>query len=638
MTDSNSPNEHIEHFLSYYLKLQNSPYYAVLLKGPWGVGKTWLIKQVLKNLDNPDHNIKRYLYVSLYGVTNFKEIEDEFFNQMYPLLSSKGVAIASKLTKSALSLARIKAPEIELSEYLNKTEGLILVFDDLERASIDLISLLGYINYFVEQQGNKVIILANENEILDDINDKNTNYKRIKEKLIGKTFEVKAEFDLAIKNFIEEVEPQNLRPYFEKNLDLIKEYYDFSGYENLRHLRQAIMDFARLIENIPIDIIDNQEIISHMLSIFLLLSFEIRSGRIIPKDINEFQSLHYRAFENEKVKDNFYKEFQVKYPGFTYQKMLFEASVWIDIFDKGLTPIDKMQELIYNSKYFNKDERANWVKLWDYIELNDDEFDSTINSVRSDFQNRKYEKAGIIKHITGLFLLFSDINLINQDKNCILKESKRYIDDLVQKDILLYDTEDDRFSDGTFWAGLGFHKIESKEFKELQNYIDYKKEQQKLSKYPSLANELLEYMKTDISMFYQIVVKPYEDRRYINIPILKYIRPQDFIGTFLKIHPKNWPIIIEAIKKRYNSISNANLLQELVWLERIVILLDLEVAQRAGKLSGYQLSSFIKFTLIPSIDNLKTSIIKHGTLKMSEPKNFNIRATAYSAVSIKYKL
>lgn len=82
-----NPNEHIEDFLKYYFKLKNSPHYAVLLKGNWGVGKTWLLKDVMKQLDSPDDHTKKYLYVSLYGVESFKDIENEFFRELYPLLS-----------------------------------------------------------------------------------------------------------------------------------------------------------------------------------------------------------------------------------------------------------------------------------------------------------------------------------------------------------------------------------------------------------------------------------------------------------------------------------------------------------------------------------------------------------------------
>ena len=176
---SNS-NEHIEEFLKHYFNLPSPPQYAVLLKGKWGVGKTWFLKKIMSQLDSSNNQTKKYLYVSLYGIASFEEIENEFFRQLHPVLSSKGMALAGKIGKGLLKTTlkidldgdgksdasvATQIPDINLPDYLSNTEGLILVFDDLERASMDLENLLGYINYFVEHQGYKVIIIANEEEL-----------------------------------------------------------------------------------------------------------------------------------------------------------------------------------------------------------------------------------------------------------------------------------------------------------------------------------------------------------------------------------------------------------------------------------------------------------------------------------------
>ena len=638
MSDSSNPNDHIESFLNYYFNLEAPPHYAVLLKGPWGVGKTWFLKKALNNLSDPKSDTKKYLYVSLYGITSFKEIEDEFFRELYPLLSSNGVAIAGKLTKSALSFVRIKAPEIEMSEYLTKTEGLILVFDDLERASIDLESLLGYINYFVEHKDNKVILIANEDEILTKKNGNEEKYFRIKEKLIGKTFEVEPQFELAIDNFKKEVKPEKIQVYIEDNLSLIKEYYGFSNYQNLRHLRQALMDFSRLIEIFPDEITKNKEVVSHILSIFLLLSFEIKSGKILPKDISNFQKLHYESLmeEGSDKAVNVYKEIRVKYLDFNYQKLLLDSSLWIEIFDKGLISKDKIINSIHESKYFKKDTRENWVKLWNYIELNDNEFDIILKSVLSDFDRKIYAEIGIVKHITGLFLLFSDINLIDKGRDEILVDSKMYVDSLVEKDILLYDDNDDDFFDKESWAGLGYHQRDTAEFEYLYKYIKAKKSEQKISKYPDLANNLLVYMKQEVRKFHQKVANPNEDRKYSSIPILKYIEPKNFVTTFLNIHPENWQIIIQAIKSRYDTSSLHFFSQELNWLKRVVCLLDAEVFLREGKISGYQLDSFIRYTLVPSITKIEKLVLKSGKWKFNKSKNNNFHAMPYSVISSNY--
>ena len=149
-------------------------------------------------------------------MTSFSEIEDAFLQQLlHPILTSKGVAVGFKIFKSLLKGTlkidldgdgkddgnlSIQIPEINLIEQFKDINNSILIFDDLERCKIDLSNLLGYINYFVQHQVLKVILIADEDKL-----ENNPDYPSIKEKLIGKTFAISADFDSALKNFIEVV-------------------------------------------------------------------------------------------------------------------------------------------------------------------------------------------------------------------------------------------------------------------------------------------------------------------------------------------------------------------------------------------------------------------------------------------------
>ena len=44
-------NSHLEDYLDYYCGLSHSPGFAVLLKGEWGCGKTWFIKNYCEKLE-----------------------------------------------------------------------------------------------------------------------------------------------------------------------------------------------------------------------------------------------------------------------------------------------------------------------------------------------------------------------------------------------------------------------------------------------------------------------------------------------------------------------------------------------------------------------------------------------------------
>ena len=196
-------NQHISEFLDYYCsdKLLN-PQYAVLLKGKWGSGKTHFINEYKKHLKI---NNKKFIYVSLYGVTSYDEIETKFLQSSNPEIFNEKSILVGKLADAFIN-NKIKSSLGIIKKSLSSlnAKGKILIFDDLERCSINIINLLGYINFFVEHQSYKVILIANEEEL-----EKTEKYVLIKEKLIGKTFEFISDADLAYDSFLGELKNTN---------------------------------------------------------------------------------------------------------------------------------------------------------------------------------------------------------------------------------------------------------------------------------------------------------------------------------------------------------------------------------------------------------------------------------------------
>ena len=59
------------------------------------------------------------------------------------------------------------------------TDDKILCFDDLERANVDVIDILGYINNFVEHDHIKTIIICNEKELSTKLKSSNIEMKTL---------------------------------------------------------------------------------------------------------------------------------------------------------------------------------------------------------------------------------------------------------------------------------------------------------------------------------------------------------------------------------------------------------------------------------------------------------------------------
>ena len=180
-----------------YLRIETN--YAVILNGSYGIGKTHFFKQELskkiKEISLPKDERKKYIpiHISLFGFKTLEEIQTAIFVELFPILKSKGVKLAAGIGKSIIrGIAQInKAGDIDkyigdvtqdAKDWLNYDE-LVICFDDLDRKSeaLDLRDVFGFVNSLVENQGVKILFIANEKQLIKDVN----YSSELREKVIG---------------------------------------------------------------------------------------------------------------------------------------------------------------------------------------------------------------------------------------------------------------------------------------------------------------------------------------------------------------------------------------------------------------------------------------------------------------------
>lgn len=262
-------NEDILNCLNDYLKV-SKPGYAVLLKGAWGCGKTYFIKNWMEALkakknDNEEFFTLDPIYVSLYGMTSTGQIEAELKRAVSPILHSKAMKMAGKVFKVAISAAlrynidlnnngeadmRMECtidPKALLGSDDPHVKGTrLLVFDDLERSNMNMKDVLGYINYYVEHIGCSVVIVGDASKL-------KTDFHEIKEKTIGREFELDSDVDVAVDSFVQDDNMPN-KKYLATHTDVIKACFKASKTNNLRLLKQSLSDYSLMVDRIPANI------------------------------------------------------------------------------------------------------------------------------------------------------------------------------------------------------------------------------------------------------------------------------------------------------------------------------------------------------------------------------------------------
>ncbi len=453
--------------------------YAVMINGEWGSGKTHFWNNKIRNkIESMQLNGRRYttIYMSLYGISNLEEISKKIFIETTQLMDknlrkfmkNNEVASIPEYAKTGLDMANFfgvtqNGDQIDYGEFFS-TDDKVLCFDDLERANVDVIDILGYINNFVEHDHIKTIIICNEKELstklkssnlemktfiatylldkqnelnksdkpmvekiqdkIEHVFDKANDYERIKEKLIGETFEYAPKFDYIINGILMryESDPDLIR-FLRENTGLIISTFNRSGTRNLRILKHALNDFKKVYEMVNKSYANTSNRIMQTMLIFTIaVSFEIKAGRITKdkfvniKDNEEYKSIlvssrilmDNRQFYIKEFDNNYYYNFKSEYRFFKF----IEYYIRTRIFDMKL--FKENMETIRNTIDTENLPAYKRLLTEEYWKISDDQFDSVIKEILEDVKQGKLELIDTVK-IFAYFSYFSRKGLIEYD-------------------------------------------------------------------------------------------------------------------------------------------------------------------------------------------------------------------------------
>lgn len=270
------------------------PQYAVLLKGKWGCGKTHFINHWIDAYKgNPTtEQVLEPIYVSLYGLSDTKQITTAINRVICPILYGKAAKAGKVLAK--IASAMVLKHEVDLNydgisdlsinigiDSLSKFKSndslanskKLLIFDDLERCDIPMKKLLGYLNFFVEQCNCHLIVIGDEDKIAEGENKK--IFGEFKEKTIGREFEIATDIHSALDTFVNQT-PKN--DFVVGHQEQIEKFFAMTECDNLRILRQALWDFSRFEESMTDFLGDSryEDIMIHVLGTYIISYCEYR--------------------------------------------------------------------------------------------------------------------------------------------------------------------------------------------------------------------------------------------------------------------------------------------------------------------------------------------------------------------------
>lgn len=308
-------NKYILHYLT-----KDKTGTAILLTGRWGSGKSYYINTVLKPF--LEEHKKKCVVVSLYGLNTVDEIGKSIYWGLRSLKLkfdneklAAGALAAQTLAKGFTSFLGVDLQADDnalqkLYESIDLSDKLV-VLEDLERTNIDTSELLGYVNNMTEHDKAKVLLVANEDEIINtkaveeedrteveqlgkektqryDYTDETKKYLLNKEKTVSDTILFEGDYRHAIVSIASLFENVQLSQLCAgEGTDDVKEIMDITGNYNLRSFIFACQKTADLFEYVEEESLsDLRKCIFYSVVAF---SFKMNEGSIVSwNDENEY--------------------------------------------------------------------------------------------------------------------------------------------------------------------------------------------------------------------------------------------------------------------------------------------------------------------------------------------------------------
>ena len=545
-----------------------------MVNGDHGKTHFWNHK-IRKKIESMQLNGRRYttIYMSLYGISNLEDISKKIFIETTQLMDknlrkymdANEQTTIPEYAKTGIDMANFfgvtqSGNKVDYAEFFS-TDDKVLCFDDLERANVDVIDILGYINNFVEHDHIKTIIICNEKELstklkssnlemktfiatylldkqnelndvdkpivekiqqkIENVFDKANDYERIKEKLIGETFEYAPKFDYIINGILMRYEnnPDLIR-FLRENTRLIISTFERSGTRNLRILKHALNDFKKIYEMVNKSYPNtSHRVIQTMLIFTIAISFEIKAGKVTKdkfmniKDNEEYKSIlvssrilmDNRQFYIKEFDSNYYYNFKSEYRFFKF----IEYYVRTRIFDMKI--FKENMETIRNTVDTENLPAYKRLLTEEYWKISDDEFEKVITDIIEDVKQGNLRLIDNVK-IYAYFSYFSKKNLIDYDLKTIKNVFFNGMNLAALKSEYCANVDEEL-------GKIAINEV-AEDMDDILKHFNTLNEQLHDKMFKEKAEEIFKCIPMKMELFYEKF-----DKECMNIPIFKYYDP-----------------------------------------------------------------------------------------------------------------
>lgn len=546
-------NPHLVPQLEAFVAL-DQPGLALMIDAPWGAGKTFALKQWLTG--------KNYSYVSLFGVTSREEVEEALFQA---LADKQDLKVPSGLPQAIEGIAKkFTGATVDLTSLYRQQvmKGLpkLLVFDDLERAQMAPPVLLAALNRYVEHDGRQVILIADESEL-----EKTCDYRRWREKVVGRTVTLVAETDSAIEYFLSSLPDSAGRVFLKAEKDLLRDTFARTESANLRLLRQVVVEFARFYGQLPLQVSKHEKGMRVLLADFTALSVTYHAGEGFGRDdllqpsFTGSDRWKMGGRKGDKPAETGFEKLRKRFVSFPFTCLdgtVLPGELAQKLIADGYASSEEVAKRLGETALFRNEDGEPWITLWWWQQCPDEKVEVALRSVQDALAKQELTDPQVLLHVFGIFLSLSKAEILPCSPDEVVSQAKAVIDALEKEQRLPTDLARrfwryDLSYESTF--GLGYQQCQTEEFKKTLGYLGEALERAFRDANPSRVEDLMKLAESDPNVLYRALAGGYAQQGmpdYSDDPILLDYDPEAFANWVFCRPPDHWRYLLGALEER----------------------------------------------------------------------------------------
>lgn len=557
-------NTDAESYLDYYLDLPGDPYQAVMLVGAWGSGKSHFIDTYFDQHRTAAraHRVeaKEEIRVTLFGISSFDDVMSQIFAKAHPRLggkAAKAINIAASKLSSLVNLSLdSKENEQLLREMMLNLDGRVLIFDDFERCPLPVVETMGFINRFVEQDKLKVIVVASETDI-DPV--QMAEYRRRKEKLIGKTIEVGSDPGEVLDHFVRELKSDTAIAAVHSKRDELLETFKAAGRPNFRSLRAILSDFDLLIGAADPKLAENSDALVQLLHLMLATGLEFRTHHIDRQALEQLTanmrfSLGRSGGDSTPERASAH-DIRDRYPHVDWRDPIVPTGMLGRLFESGT--VDRAAfnaHLSQHPRVVGTAAVPSWRLLWNWYGLAPSAYRDARRDLLSNLKAHKIVEPGELLHAAGTMLQLKAYGDDLLERRSIERFFKNYLSALAEEDKLkvsfgLFDVEN------TGYGGLGYQEADSPAFRKIRAQVEKAATAAMNRRLAREAPRLMADLSNKSASPAALFEWGPENRHYGGLPILVHVDP-GAMADLLFDQGKLDEGLISALSARYERASS----------------------------------------------------------------------------------